>query len=271
MNPAHREAIEIALKYDTRYRLAELNVKQKINQEWLEVYEQYEVQWKEIVNGLQAWLVTQGMESKQLDQQKLFRASGVPANLYKQLRDVLLECDPFATDQELKAIFVDERLSLWRNQLPQANNPSTRVDQVIDFLYRHSSKAGENALVSLLHVLCDRHDEADACHQHLTDLANALEKEIKSRNDVIDQPMIVTKQPNQENEKVVVVKLPSRESDKQKWHQVWQKIREYAVQGWNANDIGREIQQHPNDYTNLPISSKTLRSIIAAGNAGLFD
>jgi hypothetical protein len=83
--------------------------------------------------------------------------------------------------------------------------------------------------------------------------------------------MIVTKQPNQENEKVVVVKLPSRESDKQKWHQVWQKIREYAVQGWNANDIGREIQQHPNDYTNLPISSKTLRSIIAAGNAGLFD
>lgn len=99
---------------------------------------------------------------------------GIPSHLYNQMRAVLLDCGSFATDQELKAIFVDERLYLWRNQLPQADNPTTRVKRVIDFLYNQSNNVGENALILLLHVLSEHIDSGDACHKRLKDLANEL-------------------------------------------------------------------------------------------------
>ena len=35
----------------------------------------------------------------------------IPSNLYKELHTVLLKCGPFATDQQLNAIFAEERLS----------------------------------------------------------------------------------------------------------------------------------------------------------------
>lgn len=108
--------------------------------------------------------------------------SGIPPNLNKQLRTVLLDCGPFATDQELKAIFVDERLSQWRNRIPQANNPTERVERAIEFLFTQHNNVGENALVLFVHALRDRHDKADACHQRLTDVASELEHLIKSRN-----------------------------------------------------------------------------------------
>jgi hypothetical protein len=108
--------------------------------------------------------------------------SGIPAHLYSQLRTALLDCGPFATDRELKVIFADERLSPWRNRLPEANNPSERVEGIIGFLHSRHNTSGENALVLLLCVLSERLDPGDACHQRLADLASEFEREAKSRN-----------------------------------------------------------------------------------------
>lgn len=98
--------------------------------------------------------------------------SGISPQLYQQLRQVLLNCDLFTTDKELIAMFVDARLTPWRNRLPTANNPTERVEGVITLLYNQHDQIGQNALVLLLQVLSERVDSGDACHQHLVDLAN---------------------------------------------------------------------------------------------------
>ncbi len=108
--------------------------------------------------------------------------SGIPSDLYTQLITVLLDCGSFATNRELKVIFVDERLSPWQYRLPQAGNPTQLVKSVIDFLHNQQNAEGENALVLLLQVLSGHLEPEDACHQRLADLANELEREIKSRN-----------------------------------------------------------------------------------------
>ena len=100
--------------------------------------------------------------------------SGIPRQLYNQLHTVLLDCGSFGTDHELKAIFVDNRLYPWRNRLPQADNPTRRVEGAINFLHNQYNDVGENALVLLLRVLSEHLDSRDACHQRLLDLANEL-------------------------------------------------------------------------------------------------
>jgi hypothetical protein len=106
---------------------------------------------------------------------------GIPSNLLKQLRTALLECGPFTSDQELKAVFVDERLSPWHHQIPQAQNPTERVERVVEFLHTRHNDKRENALALFLRVLSERPDKGDACHQHLADLGSELEDRIKSR------------------------------------------------------------------------------------------
>jgi CheY-like chemotaxis protein len=105
---------------------------------------------------------------------------GIPSNLYRQLRTVLLNCGPFATASELNAIFVEKRLVPWRNRLPEANSPTARVEGVIDFLHDQYSNTGENALVLFLRVLSERLDSEDTCHHSLVNLADELEHEAKS-------------------------------------------------------------------------------------------
>ncbi|MCA9941818.1 MAG: hypothetical protein KC418_24435, partial [Anaerolineales bacterium] len=75
----------------------------------------------------------------------------------------------------MKALFVDERLQPWRDQLPTAENPLQRVERVVSFLSRRQHhQTRENALVSLLQVLSERADSQDACAKRLADLAQAL-------------------------------------------------------------------------------------------------
>ncbi len=47
--------------------------------------------------------------------------SGFPEELSKQLRETLIDCDPFASTAELNRVFVDERLTPWRHSLPEAS------------------------------------------------------------------------------------------------------------------------------------------------------
>jgi len=104
-------------------------------------------------------------------------SSGISANLLKQIQATLLACGPFASQAALATTFIDSRISVWQQALPEANSADSRVTELIAFLVDRSNAEGENALILFLHVLSDQLDERDKCHHKLLQLANTLKKE----------------------------------------------------------------------------------------------
>ncbi len=99
---------------------------------------------------------------------------GIAPELYKSLWTALLRCGPFASDADLRALFVTAPLSPWRDSLPQANSPSARVEKTIAYLSQQRDDTGNNALVLFLGALSDLKNTGDACKGELTNLAEAL-------------------------------------------------------------------------------------------------
>jgi len=101
----------------------------------------------------------------------------IEPNLSHRIQTTLLNCDVFNSDLELKAMFLDERLYPWRNQLPQATNSLTRVQLVMDLLSRqiHHNMV-ENGLVLLLRVTSSFMHSGNQLHHDLAQLADELAK-----------------------------------------------------------------------------------------------
>jgi hypothetical protein len=99
----------------------------------------------------------------------------LPAVTYHNLRSVLLRCGPFDDDHELKAVFVDGRISLWRSELPEATNTAKRVNLTIFYLLERYNTNGQNALVLLLKVLSDQKTCDDSCYGDLLALVKEME------------------------------------------------------------------------------------------------
>lgn len=113
--------------------------------------------------------------------------------LLNRLRDVLLECEQFASDDTLKAVVASYApLKPWRFSLPQANSIPGRVDAVIGYLvHKHRSDTKENALVLLVCLLRDRIPEGDERHQQLVDLAVELKDALRYES-TTNQPKLTT-------------------------------------------------------------------------------
>ncbi|MBN1873719.1 MAG: SUMF1/EgtB/PvdO family nonheme iron enzyme, partial [Anaerolineae bacterium] len=93
-----------------------------------------------------------------------------------RLEKLLVTCEPFATDAELRALFVDARLHAWRGGLPNSESPLDRVDDTIAYLLGiFHTLTGENALVLFLRVLCEQILPGDARQHELRALADELE------------------------------------------------------------------------------------------------
>lgn len=105
----------------------------------------------------------------------------IPPKLYKQLRQTMLWCGPFDSHDEIKAVFVDARISPWRDSLRKADTPTKRVEAVIALLHNHYNGIEQNALALLLHVLADRLDAGTGCYNQFTALAQAVEDEVEMR------------------------------------------------------------------------------------------
>lgn len=105
----------------------------------------------------------------------------IPFNLKKRLREVLLNCPQLENDRQLRAAFVDERISCWRDNLPTSSELNNRVALLIDYLYNKFNDAGENALVLLLHVFASEIAHNDAFYTKLVNLAADLEKFFTSK------------------------------------------------------------------------------------------
>jgi hypothetical protein len=109
-------------------------------------------------------------------------ASGLSPSLYARLLATLLRCAPVDSHKALQAIFVDARLSPWKDKLPETDNRGSRVQSLIEFLHDQYSDTGENGLVLLLHVLSDHTRPGDACHRELAELAHALEETFEGQD-----------------------------------------------------------------------------------------
>ena len=104
----------------------------------------------------------------------LSETPGISPQLYGRLQTTLLRCGPFRSDNALAPLFVDSRISQWRDLLPSRDNPVERVQAVIEKLSERNNAQGENALVLLLCVLRDQTSADDACYAQLDALANEL-------------------------------------------------------------------------------------------------
>ncbi len=102
----------------------------------------------------------------------------LPRELYARLRSSLLACGPFDNEQRLAALFVQEGLSQWRYDIPEADSAGERVEQIIGWLWPKEA-AGENGLVILLRVLAGRYEPPAGCRQQLETLENELQQIIK--------------------------------------------------------------------------------------------
>lgn len=98
----------------------------------------------------------------------------ISRELYQKLETTLLRCGPFRSDNALSPLFVDSRISQWRDLLPSRDNPKERVEAVMEKLSERHNAQGDNALVLLLRVIRDRTSTGDACHAQLDALADEL-------------------------------------------------------------------------------------------------
>jgi hypothetical protein len=98
--------------------------------------------------------------------------SALPAPLLKQLRQTLLDCGPFDSDRQLRAIFTaDARLAPWRNNLPEADSRAERVNLFVAEFLRRRNRQEQSVLVLFLQAVHEQAEEEDECHQRLNDLA----------------------------------------------------------------------------------------------------
>ena len=99
---------------------------------------------------------------------------GLDSTIRNRLHEVLPLCSAFQSDQNLRAIFVDERIYEWRTTVPEAGSVYDRVSLTIDFLLERKNLAGENALVLFITNCADRVDPGKMLHHQLNKLAADL-------------------------------------------------------------------------------------------------
>ncbi|NLG42238.1 MAG: hypothetical protein GX547_03255 [Phycisphaerae bacterium] len=102
-------------------------------------------------------------------------------DILTRLRAALTRCTQLRDDAVLRALFADDRISPWANELPNALRASDRVAFVIDTLGdREHAGYGENALVLFLHALRDTVDPRDTLHGELDALADEVKTALAS-------------------------------------------------------------------------------------------
>ncbi len=110
----------------------------------------------------------------------------LPPQLYNRLQSTLLKCGPFDSEVELRAMFVDARISPWRDAFPEMRNRVSRVNVLIDELLHRYATTGENALLLFLQVLNEQASAGDACHNDIATLATELEHTLRGQRKALD-------------------------------------------------------------------------------------
>jgi hypothetical protein len=104
--------------------------------------------------------------------------NGLPSDLYKQIRNTLLDCGPFDSNDNLRQIFVDEHLEPWRHSVPEVNNREDRVEALVALLIDKYHTRYGNALLAFLNVIQQRKNPNDTCFGKLEEAAICLKNHL---------------------------------------------------------------------------------------------
>ena len=95
-------------------------------------------------------------------------------NLYERLKMMLTRCEAFASEDALRALFIDSRLCEWHADLPHARSRERRIIQTIHYLHGCYNTDHESGLVLLLQVLSEQADSDDDFQVALGDMAERV-------------------------------------------------------------------------------------------------
>jgi hypothetical protein len=87
-----------------------------------------------------------------------------PADLYNRIREALLQCQEFDSNQAMIDFFAHPDLYPFRNLIPQTTDRRSRVQGVMAKLRHQRRRDGRHALVILLYALGDAYSQ-DLMHQ----------------------------------------------------------------------------------------------------------
>lgn len=105
----------------------------------------------------------------------------ISPELNNRLHEVLARCPQFDSAAQLHSVFVDERISPWRDAIPEAGSRSERIAALIAVLHDRANTQGQSALVLFLQALADTYPPGDALHQELRTLARSVETDVGTR------------------------------------------------------------------------------------------
>ncbi|HOU15968.1 MAG TPA: CHAT domain-containing protein [Anaerolineae bacterium] len=84
-------------------------------------------------------------------------------SLQNRLRDALLKCAPFGSNEVLRLLFDDDRLAAWKYNVPEAATPASRVSFLISQFMDAWNAEGQNALSLFLCVLSELPERGAQC------------------------------------------------------------------------------------------------------------
>ncbi len=87
----------------------------------------------------------------------------LPPPLQNRLRDVLLKCAPFGSNDALRAVFSDARIAAWQHNVPEAATSASRVSFLVSQFMDAWNADGENALSLFLCALVQFPDRGAQC------------------------------------------------------------------------------------------------------------
>lgn len=99
---------------------------------------------------------------------------GIDPHLLNKLKEVLLICAPIHSDNSLRTIFVDSRISQWHATIPEASSPQDRVEKLVHFLIQEKDSSDNNGLVLFLSCLSERINQDNKCSYELERLSSDL-------------------------------------------------------------------------------------------------
>lgn len=87
----------------------------------------------------------------------------LPPSLQNRLRDALLKCAPFGSNDALRAVFSDARIAAWKHSVPEAGSLAARVSFLVSQFMDAWNADGENALSLFLCALSEYPDRGAEC------------------------------------------------------------------------------------------------------------
>jgi hypothetical protein len=117
--------------------------------------------------------------------------NGLRNEIFDQCRHVLENCDEFANQDNLKALFFCQELSPYTGRLPEAANIHDRVSLTIEYLLRQRRDVeGRWVILNFLKVLRDKYEFPHGKREELGQLYNLVEGELQNVFEGIEIPFV---------------------------------------------------------------------------------